>query len=105
MNAKNVLVQRELLYSLKGTPGRHRFVIRVGNPYRLDRNTATFVFDEGAAGCKVEFEGNEVSSIDVHGIDLLHALALAVDVDRHLRAMTGKYDFYWPTGEPYFEDS
>jgi hypothetical protein len=44
-------------------------------------------------------------SFDVHGIDPIHALAQAAAIDGYLRAMTSRYDFYWLTGEPYFEDA
>jgi len=59
--------------------------------------------DEGAAICTVHFDGLDEGSFDAHGIDPIHALAQAANIDGYLRAMTGKYDFYWPTGEPYFE--
>lgn len=104
MNSRNFIAQRELFYSLKDQHDRRRFVVRISAPYLVEKATASFAFDDGSAGCTIEFEGLDVSSIDVHGIDLLHALSLAVDIDPYLQGMRNKYDFYWSTGEPYFED-
>jgi len=105
VNGKNFIAQRALLYSLKGNLNRHPFLVRVGAPYLINDTAANVKLDEGSAGCAIEFEGEDVTSIEVHGIDLIHALSLAVDIDRHLRSMTTKYDFFWSSGEPYFEDA
>jgi len=103
MDAKRFVAQRELLYSLKGGKDRRRLVIRVGAPREVNRLAADVAFDEGASICTIEFDGLDIGSIDVHGIDPLHALSLATDVDSYLRGLTATHDFFWPTGEPYFE--
>lgn len=103
MNMKKYIAKRELLYSPKGESIRRKFVIKIGMPYPLEKGMVAFKFDPGAAGCTIEFAGLLESSIEVHGIDSLHALTLAVDVDPYLKGMKNKYDFYWTTGEPYFE--
>ena len=102
---KQSIAERRLLYSLKSEHDRKELTIRIGAPYPVDEETAGFRVDHGAAVCTVEFHGLDESNIDVHGIDLLHALALAVDVDPYLKHMKKKYDFYWPTGEPYFDET
>jgi hypothetical protein len=38
------------------------------------------------------------------GADSIQALQLAVDVDRVLRRLSKHYDFYFPTGEAYFDE-
>ena len=103
--AKSFVAHRELLYSLKGQPERHPFIVRIGAPRPLDAATARFNFDAGAAACTVQLEGREIRSVEVHGIDSLHALSQALDIDPLLRGMSDKYDFYWATGEPYFDDA
>lgn len=90
-----VIAERQLLFSTKGSDERKELVIRVGEPY--------WVSDEMAA-CPVEFEGLFMEISDPCGADLLQALHLASDVDPFLKKLSRKYDFYFPTGEPYFWD-
>jgi hypothetical protein len=105
MKLRNFIAQRELLYSLKGDSHRRLLVVRVSAPYLIDRDTAGFSADTGSAACTVEFDGIEIGAIEVNGIDPLHALSLAIDVDAYLKGMKDRYEFYWATGEPYFEDA
>jgi hypothetical protein len=95
---------RELFYSLKGKPLRKKLVVRICGPYLIDKKAVNFRFDEGTAGCTIKFDGLNEDNIEVFGIDKLHALSLSVDIDSYLKSMTTKYDFYWITGEPYFEE-
>jgi len=101
---KKSIAERELLYSIKGEQSRKKIVIRIYAPYLLEKDAVNFKFDPGTAGCTIEFDGLDESNIDVHGIDLLHALTLAVEVDPYLAGMKNKYDFFWLTGESYFEE-
>jgi hypothetical protein len=71
----------------------------------LDAGTARFKFDAGAAACTIQLEGDVMRHVEVHGIDSLHALSQALDIDPLLRGLSDKYDFYWATGEPYFDDA
>ncbi|MGH8354289.1 MAG: hypothetical protein ACRERY_12300, partial [Pseudomonas sp.] len=103
LNMTKVIAKRELLYSLKGESTRRKLIVNIGAPYLLEKETVGFNFDPGAAGCTIEFDGLIERSIEVHGIDLIHALQLAADIDQYLKGMQSKYDFYWSTGEPYFE--
>ena len=100
-----VIAERKLLYSLKSGHDRRELTIRVGLPQRIEKETVSFRADDDAAVCTVEFDGLNESDIDVYGSDSLHALALAVDIDPCLRSMSKKYDFYWPSGEPYFDNA
>jgi hypothetical protein len=105
MNAKSFVVHRELLYSMKGQTERRPFIVRIGAPRPLDAGAAQFNFDAGAAACTVQLEGEVMRHVEVHGIDALHALSQALDIDPLLRGLSDKYDFYWATGEPYFDDA
>lgn len=99
------IAERRLLYAVKGSPERRELVIRVGKPYLVQPGTVTFSVAEGTAGCSVEFAGlNEVNPGETYGADLLQALQLAADVEPILKRLCLKYDFYFPTGEPYFEE-
>lgn len=105
-NMKKSIAERELLYSLKGKSTRQKLIIRIGAPYLLDKSSAVnFKFDPGTAGCTIEFDGLPENLVEeVFGADSLQALALAADVDPYLKGLGKKYDFYWPTGESYFDE-
>jgi hypothetical protein len=98
---KDFIAERELLFSHKGQTSRHQFVVRVGAPREAK---AGVELDEGASTSVITFEGLGVSDIEVHGIDSLHAVAQAIDVDKYLRGMTKSFDFFWPSGEGYFDE-
>jgi hypothetical protein len=105
MNDNQSFVVREILFCRKGEPNLHtKLVIHVRPPYLLDESSVNFKFDEGASGCAVEFEGLSELNYEVFGVDKLHALALAVDVDPSIKSLTEKYDFYWLDGSPYFDE-
>ena len=91
-----VIAERKLLYSLKGGSERRELIIRVGKPF-LDK--------EGIARCPVEWDGLFEEFADIAGMDSLQALQLAANVDSMLAKLRNKYDFFWPSGESYFEDS
>jgi len=103
MSTKRTIAERHLLFSPKGEMDRRKFIVRIFEPRLVTEATANFSFDDGASICSVEFDGLNETCIDIHGIDSIHALAQAVDIDPLLRAMESKYCFYWSTGEPYFE--
>lgn len=98
-----VIVSRDLFYSLKGNEVRKKFTFKVCEPKLVEENMVSFKFDEGTAICTAYFEGLDEENIEIYGMDKLHALSQALDVDRFLKSFTTKYDFYWITGEPYFE--
>lgn len=102
---EKTIAERKLLYSLKGSTDREKLVVRISAPYLVDENMVNFNFDPGTAGCTIEFDGlpNRFAE-EVYGADSIQALALATDIDPYLKSLEKKYDLYWPTGEPYFED-
>lgn len=94
---EKVIAERKLLFAPKGTRTRKELVIRIGAPYWIE---------DGVAACPVEWDGlfKKDELADSRGMDLLQALHLAVDVDALLEKLRGKYDFYWPSGDPYHDD-
>ena len=97
MTDESVIATRELLVKTRANGEMHKLLIRVGRPrWRED----------GLAECPVEWDGlipaQSLSSAPGH--DLLHALYLASNADEAIRALSAKYDFFWPTGESYFDD-
>ena len=96
---------RELLYSQKGSSDRRKFVVRVSAPYPIEEGTVNFEFHPGASVCEIELDGlPEDFAEKVYGVDSIHALSLATDIDPYLKRVEKKYDLYWSSGEPYFEE-
>ncbi|HEV7606570.1 MAG TPA: hypothetical protein VGO61_04500 [Steroidobacteraceae bacterium] len=91
-----VVAERKLVYSAKDSPERRALIVRIGMPY-LDK--------DGVAKCPVAWEGLFEDFADIAGIDTLHALQLASNIDSMLEKLREKYDFFWDSGDPYFDDS
>jgi hypothetical protein len=99
------IAHRKLLYSLKGANERIPFVVEVLAPRELQAGDVKFQFTEGTAVCSVQFVGLPNGEPEhSYGADSLQALQLAADVEPILKRLSKKYDFYFPTGENYFED-
>lgn len=92
---KQCIAERRLLYSLKDSAVRKELIIRIGVPY---------TDETGIVKCPVEWDGLFENFADIGGMDSLHALHLATDVDSLLKKLQNKYDFFWEDGEPYFEE-
>ncbi len=104
MNFNDCFAVRTIYYCCKGKKKRNKLTILIQPPYLVDNKSVNFMCDEGTAGCSVEFEGLSELNYEVFGVDKLHALTLAVDIDPYIRNLTAKYDFYWLDGAPYFDD-
>ena len=89
------IAQKKLLFCKKGEGDRHPLTIKVGAP---------FVDEKGISKCPMEWQGLFEDFADIAGADSVHALHLATDTDSLIRKLQNKYDFFWETGEPYFED-
>jgi hypothetical protein len=101
---KRTIASRRLLYSPIGEPEKRNLTVRIVGPYPLAQGSVGFAFDEGAAGCDIEFDGLPQKEISVYGADAIQALAFAVDIDPYLRGLSREYNFFFETGEPYFDD-
>lgn len=99
------IAERELLYSLKGSDSRDKLIVRISAPYLVEEGMVNFQFDPGTAGCTIKFEGlPDVLVEEVYGADSIQALNLASNIDSYLKGVQKKYNLYWLTGEPYFDD-
>ena len=79
-------------------------VVEIHQPYLVTQDMVSFRVDENTAGCKVIINGLDEDFTEVvYGADLLQALQLAADVEPILRRLGKKYDFYFITGEAYFD--
>jgi hypothetical protein len=54
--------------------------------------------------CHVEFEGLSAYSFDAFGMDSLQAVNLASNIEAVIKRLSEEYEFFWDTGEPYFDD-
>lgn len=65
---------------------------------------STFPLTNGVAGCVAEFEGFPERGDTCHGCDAMQALQMAAACDWLLKRYRNKYDFFFPDGEPYFDE-
>lgn len=98
------VAERKLFYSLKGSNVKRNLVIRIGSPYLVDETMVDFPVAENFTGCHVQVEGLDEGSTDVYGADSVQALNLATNLEPLLKRLQKKYDLFWGSGEPYFED-
>ena len=99
------IAERHLLFSEKGKSERKPLVIRIFSPRLVDPASVSFRIADGTAVCTVKFDGiSDESLCDTYGADSLQALQLAADVEPVLKRLSSKYDFYFPTGEGYFDE-
>lgn len=89
------IAERRLQFSRKGEQNRQELVIRIGMPYWKEPEVAA---------CAIEFNGLFDEMPDICGIDTLQAVQLASNFENMLEKLSKKYDFFFHTGEPYFED-
>jgi hypothetical protein len=70
----------------------------------VEASAVNFAVDEDTAGCVVSINGLPEEIIETYyGADLLQALQLAADIEPLIQRLSKKYDFFFPSGEPYFE--
>ena len=99
-----IIAERRLHWAPKGQNDRSEFTIRIGAPAVVEPGSVDFPVNEDTGACRREFHGFPVKINDtIYGADVLQALQLAVDVDSTLMRFNDRYDFFFLTGEPYFE--
>ena len=104
MTYAKFFAHRDLLFAKKGEQHKSRLTVRVSPPNIVSSTRGGTALDAGSAACEISFEGLGVENVEVYGIDTIQALALAVDIDPYIRGLSKNFDFYWPTGEPYFDE-
>jgi hypothetical protein len=98
------VAERKMLYSEKGSDLRMEFSIRIGAPYAVEPGMVGHPVGEGYAGCHVQIVGLDEKYSEVYGADSVQALNIASNLEPFLRRLQKKYDLYWASGDPYFED-
>ena len=98
------VAERKLLFSEKNAQETKEIVVKISEPFVATENNAKFPGDGVASACHVEIDGLDESGFDLFGMDSLQAINLASNIDPLIERLSGKYDFFWITGEPYFDD-
>lgn len=99
------IAERHLLFSAKGESERKPLVIRIFAPRPADPVSVSLELAPGTAACVVEFDGIPDETLgDTYGADSLQALQLAADIEPVLKRLSKRYEFYFPTGEGYFDE-
>jgi len=100
-----VIAERKLLFAIKGQTPRKSFVIRIHAPRPVEPGSVSWKPDGETASCVVEFVGIPgVTPTETYGADSIQALRLASDIEPTLKRLSMHYDFYFPTGEGYFDE-
>lgn len=93
---KTWIAERKLIVEVIATGERKDLTIRIGMPY--------WPPNEEFASCPIEWDGLFDRVADAKGIDLVQALQQASDIDSMLERLRTKYNFYWSSGEGYFDE-
>ena len=102
---KRCIAERKLLYSLKGSDAKCVLTIRIDATYSVEQEMVDFPIGEGLVGCHIETEGLEKEYMhEAYGVDEIQAINIASNIEPLLERLSKKYDFYWLSGEPYFEE-
>lgn len=91
----SVIAERRLICQDISTGMRKNVTIRIGAPY--------WAPNDAFASCPIEFEGLFDEFADAKGVDSLQALQQAADIDDMLQRLRHKYEFFWESGDPYFD--
>ncbi|OUS28646.1 hypothetical protein A9Q99_11575 [Gammaproteobacteria bacterium 45_16_T64] len=98
------IAERILLFSEKKCSIRKEVRIRIGVPYPVQQDKVEFSVDRYTSGCRVEIEGIDECGFDLYGMDSLQAVNLASNIEPLIERLSGDYDFFWLSGEPYFDE-
>lgn len=96
------IAERKLAFSEKEDSERKPLLIRIFAPQPVDPGSNLFRPDAATSSCIFEFQG--IPNV-TFGADSIQALQLAIgDVEAILKRLSDRYDFFFPTGEGYFEE-
>jgi hypothetical protein len=100
-----VIAERKLLFAIKGQTERKSLIIRIRAPRPVEPGSVSWQPDRETASCLVEFVGiPETAPGETYGADSIQAPQLASDIEPTLKRLSKHYDFYFPTGEGYFDE-
>ena len=99
------IAERKLLFSEKTSQETKEIVVKISEPFVATEGNANFPGDGVASVCRVEIDGLDEPGFDLVGMDSLQAVNLASDIESLIKRLSDKYDFFWITGEPYFDET
>src|ERR1700722_8401570 len=99
------IAERRLVISEKGNSERRPLLIRIFAPQPVDPDSDLFRPDSDTSSCVVEFHGIPDANLgEIFAADSIQALQLALDIEPVLKRLSERYDFFFPTGEGYFDE-
>ena len=99
------IAERHLWFSEKKGGVRKKLLVGIAAPVAVAQHEVKYPIDGVMSKCHVEFEGSNEHSFDVFGADSLQAVNLASNIEGVIERLSDRYDFYWATGEPYFDEA
>ena len=103
INRRRFIAERKLLVAKKGSADRKPVAIRISEPFTVKQEDVTFPVDGIIAGCHIAIEGLDVPGHDVYGMDSVQAVSLASNIEPLVESMSVDFDFFWASGDPYFD--
>lgn len=88
-----VIAERELVWLKNDTGQKKTIVVRIGRPY--------WTKEGPGAACPVAISGMLEPKVVIQGVDLLHALEMAVLFADSFLSDPKKRRIVWPSGEAY----
>jgi len=97
------IAERHLWFVKKGNGVRHRLTVGICLPAVVAQEEVQYPVDGVMSKCHVEFDGLNEHSFDVFGTDSMQAINLASNIEDVIKRLSDEYEFFWATGDPYFE--
>jgi len=98
------IAERHLLFSGKNDGVRKNLTVGICAPKVVAQDKVQFSVDGVMSICHVDMEGLDEHSFDVYGTDSMQAVNLASNIEAVIKRLSDEYDFFWASGEPYFEE-
>jgi hypothetical protein len=98
------IAERHLLFAGKNDGVRKKLTVGICAASVVVQDEVKYPVDGVMSKCHVELEGLNEHSFDVFGTDSMQAVNLASNIEAVIKRLSAEYDFFWATGEPYFEE-
>lgn len=100
---RRFIAERALLVSSKGANEKRRITIRITEPWVVQPGEVTFPVDGAVAASSIVVDGLDEAESISYGVDSIQAVNLASNIESLIHRLSARYDFFWSTGEPYFD--
>lgn len=92
------------MFSRKNDGVRKKLTVGICAPKVVAQDKVQYPVDGVMSICHVDIEGLDEHSFDVYGTDSMQAVNLASNIEAVIKRLSDEYDFFWASGEPYFEE-